>query len=58
MLQNGNPEPPIASVLENTIGVIAFTYDAAGSYLINSSALFTEERTFISITGHTALNAE
>jgi hypothetical protein len=37
---------PVATVLENTIGDIWFTYDAIGSYLVNSDGLFLNNKTF------------
>lgn len=43
------PGAPVATVLENTIGNIWFTYDQLGSYNINSINLFTSNlATFIS----------
>ena len=36
---------PVATVLENTIGNIWFTYDGVGSYRINSNSLFTANKT-------------
>ena len=38
--------PPVATVLENTIGNISFTYDGIGAYLANSNGLFTLNKTF------------
>ena len=39
---------PVATVLENTIGNIWFTYQDAGVYVVNSDALFTSNKTIIS----------
>lgn len=39
---------PVVTVLENTIGNVWFSYDAIGSYLMNSSDLFTNNFTFVS----------
>jgi hypothetical protein len=49
--QNGNDNTylgydtgaPVATVLENTIGNIWFTYDSVGIYVANSNALFTDK---------------
>lgn len=38
--------PPVATVLENTLGEISFTYDGIGAYLANSDGLFTLNKTF------------
>jgi len=35
---------PVATVLENTIGNIWFTYNTQGSYLVNSTNLFIEDK--------------
>jgi hypothetical protein len=37
---------PTATVLENTLGDITFTYGSAGYYEVNSANLFTEGKTF------------
>lgn len=37
---------PVATVLENTIGNIWFTYNAVGVYLINSNGLFTIDKSW------------
>jgi hypothetical protein len=42
-----NTGAPVATVLENTIGTITYDYDSAGSYGLNSSALFTSGKTFV-----------
>jgi len=41
-----NGGAPVATVLENTIGNIWFTYVDAGIYYINSSDLFTNNKTY------------
>jgi hypothetical protein len=42
-----NTGAPVATVLENTIGNIWFTYVDVGNYYINSNALFIENKTFV-----------
>lgn len=44
---------PVATVLENTIGDIWFTYNSPGGYDINSDALFTENKTGLLIAPQT-----
>jgi len=39
-----NTGAPVATVLENTIGNVWFTYVANGTYLINSNGLFTIDK--------------
>jgi hypothetical protein len=46
--------PPTATVLENTIGNITFSYNSIGNYNINSSGLFTLNKT----TVFTGMNVE
>jgi hypothetical protein len=41
-----NAGTPIATVLENTIGNIWWTYNTNGTYLITSDGLFTSDKTF------------
>ena len=41
-----NTGAPVATVLENTIGNIWFTYYGLGDYFINSNGLFINEKTF------------
>jgi hypothetical protein len=41
-----NSGAPVATVLENTIGNIWFTYVDTGTYYINSSDLFTNNKTY------------
>ena len=41
---------PVATVLENTIGNIWFTYESIGTYNIMSNALFTNNKTYCSAT--------
>ena len=42
-----NTGAPVVTVLENTIGNIWFTYNAAGTYNVNSNGLFTDNKTVI-----------
>ncbi len=44
-----NTGAPVATVLENTIGNIWFTYEGIGYYYINSSGLFTNIKTINTI---------
>ena len=48
-----NTGAPVATVLENTIGNIWFTYVGAGTYNINSNGLFTENKTGLLIAPQT-----
>jgi len=45
-----NTGAPVVTVLENTIGNIWFTYNAVGVYNINSLGLFTENKTFNTVS--------
>ena len=45
-----NTGAPVATVLENTIGNIWFTYDEVGSYVFNSNGLFIENKTVAFVT--------
>ncbi len=47
LLSQSGTDAPVATVLENTIGTITYDYDSAGSYGLNSSALFTSGKTFV-----------
>jgi hypothetical protein len=47
LLTQSGTDAPVATVLENTIGTITYDYDSAGSYGLNSSALFTSGKTFV-----------
>lgn len=38
---------PTATVIENTVGAIAYARSVAGTYSINSSSLFTNLKTFV-----------
>ncbi|MFY8170256.1 MAG: hypothetical protein ACOVK2_03965, partial [Candidatus Fonsibacter sp.] len=40
-----NTGAPVATVLENTIGNVWFTYDGVGDYRLNSNGLFTINKT-------------
>ncbi len=42
-----NTGAPVATVLENTLGNIWFTYNGVGIYAANSDGLFTNNKTFI-----------
>lgn len=46
-----NTGAPVATVLENTIGNVWFTYDGVGNYGINSNNLFTSNKTASFISG-------
>jgi len=54
LLTQVGTNPPTAIVLENTIGNITFSYDSIGNYNINSSGLFTLNKT----TVFTGMNGE
>ena len=45
LLTQSGTGAPVATVLENTIGNIWFTYDGIGTYLIHSDGLFTGNKT-------------
>jgi hypothetical protein len=47
LLTQSGTNPPTAIVLENTLGAITFAYDGTGYYYINSSSLFTSNKTGI-----------
>ena len=47
-----NTGAPVATVLENTIGNIWFTFRSDGSYYVESIDLFTTDKTAISIDAH------
>jgi hypothetical protein len=47
-----NTGAPVATVLENTIGNIWFTYDSTGQYPVNSNDLFIENKTTIDIDAY------
>jgi len=47
LLSQSGTDAPVATVLENTIGNITFQYIDVGNYVGTSSALFTENKTFI-----------
>ena len=48
-----NPAAPVVKVLENSIGNIWFEYDTTGKYIINSTELFTINKTYTSISSVT-----
>ena len=45
LLSQSGTTPPTATVLDNTIGTITFTYEGAGAYLATSAGLFTADKT-------------
>jgi hypothetical protein len=45
LLTQSGTDAPVATVLENTIGNIWFTYDAVGEYSANSDGLFGQTKT-------------
>ena len=47
LLTQTGTNPPVATVLENTIGNISFSYVEQGTYQINSSGLFTLNKTML-----------
>lgn len=50
LLTQTGTDAPVATVLENTIGDIWFTYNDVGVYNINSDGLFTDNKTFVNIS--------
>ena len=46
LLTQTGTNPPVATVLENTIGNIWFTYVSIGSYEIESDGLFIQDKTY------------
>lgn len=46
LLNQTGEDPPVATVLENTIGNIWFTYNYKGNYTISCDNLFIENKTF------------
>ena len=51
LLSQTGTNAPTAIVLENTLGTISFSYNGVGDYAINSSALFTADKTVLFIQG-------
>jgi len=51
----GNTGAPVATVLENTIGNVWFSFESDGNYGVNSSGLFTVEKTALFI-GNTVVS--
>jgi hypothetical protein len=47
LLTQSGTSAPVASVLENTIGTVSYSYVGVGEYNINSSELFTVDKTLI-----------
>jgi hypothetical protein len=58
ILTSDTGAPIVASILENTIGNIWFTFNADGEYVVNSENLFVTDKTFVIIGSGTegALN--
>jgi hypothetical protein len=56
LLTQTGTNAPTATILENTLGTISFTYIGSGHYRINSTGLFTNNKTFI-IFGNVVNNA-
>lgn len=50
LLSQSGTTPPTATVLDNTIGTITFTYDGVGNYSATSSGLFTANKTVVFCT--------
>ena len=44
--QNSTSNPTVV-ILENTLGTVTFTRSSNGVYLVNSSGLFTANKTFV-----------
>ncbi len=47
LLSQTGTNAPTATVLENTLGTVTFTRSSNGVYLVNSSGLFTADKTFV-----------
>ena len=47
LLTQSGTNAPVATVLENTLGTVTFTRSSTGVYFVNSSGLFTEDKTFV-----------
>jgi hypothetical protein len=47
LLTQSGGSAPIATILQNTLGDLSFEYDGVGYYFINSSSLFTDNKTAI-----------
>lgn len=50
LLTQSGTNPPVAIVLENTLGTITFGYQSSGVYTVNSSGLFTASKTWTNPT--------
>jgi hypothetical protein len=50
LLTQTGTSAPVATVLENTLGSISFTYESTGIYKVLSSSLFTPNKTAVFIT--------
>jgi hypothetical protein len=52
-----NEGAPVATVLENTIGNVWFTYEGIGYYKVNSNVLFINNKTIVSNIESCIINA-
>lgn len=48
LLTQTGTNDPVATVLENTIGNVSFSYDSIGYYIIESDGLFIQNKTYFS----------
>jgi hypothetical protein len=55
LLTQSGTDAPVATVLENTLGNITFSYNSDGNFNINSSSLFTINKTYVSISSNDEL---
>lgn len=51
LLTQSGTAAPVATVLENTIGNIWFTYNDVANYYVNSNGLFISNKTYIDFGG-------
>lgn len=58
LLTQSGTNAPVATVLENTLGNIVWSYDGVGEYIATSNGLFTEDKTYLSITPNQAVYYE
>ena len=47
LISQSGTNAPTATVLENTLGTVNFTRSSTGVYFVNSSGLFTADKTFV-----------
>lgn len=50
LLHQSGADAPVATIMENTIGTITFTYQFPGQYNISSSGLFILGKTTVSVS--------